>query len=93
MAKQQKPKPRPMRERVAGLVYYGTGDEAYEMFQRGVRFLRDLEDCPSAAVLREKVFAFLKRHAELSRGDYVANYGGDPDDPKADKVTGDRCWC
>jgi hypothetical protein len=37
-----KPKPRSLQERVEGLTYFGTGDEAYELFRRTCSFCHHL---------------------------------------------------
>jgi hypothetical protein len=68
------------------LTFYGTGDEAYELWQAGYILYYKLADDSSAKYMRKLLLNWLKKGAELSRKDYV-EYFGDPDDKHADKVT------
>lgn len=68
------------------LTFYGTGDEAYEWWEAGLRFYEWMADYQYDTVLRKRLLSWLKRGAAISRKDYIRNLG-DPDDPHADKIT------
>lgn len=67
------------------LTFYGTGDEAYELWHSGYLFYEQLVNYTEPNnTLRKQLLSWLRKGAALSRGDWIAN-GGDLTAP--DEVT------
>lgn len=84
----KKKKKKSVQERIESLVFYGTGDEAYELFTALCRCCYALRYGPPE--WQEQVCAWAEECAAISRADYE-NWQGDPDSPHADKAKGYYC--
>jgi len=75
-----------MTERLKKLLFYGTGDETYELFQQGCRFcwtLSSLGESDKAEI----VYVWLVDMANRSK-EFYEHQIGDPQAPDADVADG-----